>query len=130
MSRLWLLSWQSRGNPIRQSVIYWRLDIRYRLQCGFKLFRRDVALDLFTRQLMDGFSFDLELLYLASKLGYKTIEVPVEWIDAPGSKVDATKVSLSFMVDLCKIRYNDLRGRYAREAHPHAISTSTLQPTS
>jgi dolichyl-phosphate beta-glucosyltransferase len=96
-------------------------------QCGFKLFRRDVALDLFSRQLMDGFSFDLELLYLASKLGYKTIEVPVEWIDAPGSKVDATKVSLSFMVDLCKIRYNDLRGRYANE--PHHIQTQLFNQT-
>ncbi len=94
-----------------------RIDTRD-TQCGFKLFRRDVALDLFGRQLMDGFSFDLELLYLAAKRGYKTIEVPVEWIDAPGSKVDATKVSLSFLVDLCKIRINDIRGRYANSGQP------------
>ncbi len=81
-------------------------------QCGFKLFRADVAKDLFSRQCIDGFSFDLEVLYLAAKLGYRTLEVPVEWIDAPGSKVDATKVSIDFLKDLVRIRINDLRGRY------------------
>lgn len=137
-SRAELSAEETKKSLLRQAVskglrIVVRFGFRIQVkdtQCGFKLFRRDVALDLFSRQLMDGFSFDLELLYLASKMGYKTIEVPVEWIDAPGSKVDATKVSLSFMVDLCKIRYNDLRGRYVSEGHPHAISTSTLQPTS
>jgi dolichyl-phosphate beta-glucosyltransferase len=137
-SRAELSAEETKKSLLRQAIskglqIVVRFGFRIQVkdtQCGFKLFRRDVALDLFSRQLMDGFSFDLELLYLASKLGYKTIEVPVEWIDAPGSKVDATKVSLSFLVDLCKIRYNDVRGRYARGAHPHPISTTTLQPTS
>jgi dolichyl-phosphate beta-glucosyltransferase len=137
-SRAELSAEETKKSLLRQAIskglqIVVRFGFRIQVkdtQCGFKLFRRDVALDLFSRQLMDGFSFDLELLYLASKLGYKTIEVPVEWIDAPGSKVDATKVSLSFMVDLCKIRYNDVRGRYAHGAHPHPISTTTLQPTS
>jgi dolichyl-phosphate beta-glucosyltransferase len=124
-SRAELSAEETKKSLLRRAIskglhIVVRFGFRIRVkdtQCGFKLFRRDVALDLFGRQLMDGFSFDLELLYLASKVGYKTIEVPVEWIDAPGSKVDATKVSMSFMADLCKIRYNDLRGRYALEAH-------------
>jgi dolichyl-phosphate beta-glucosyltransferase len=88
-------------------------------QCGFKLFTKTVALDLFSLQRTDGFSFDLELLYLAAKRGYRTIEVPVEWIDAPGSKVDATKVSIAFFVDLCKIRFNDLRGLYGSSQLPN-----------
>ena len=82
-------------------------------QCGFKLFRADVARELFSQQRIRGFSFDLELLYLAAKKGYKTVEVPVEWIDAPGSTLDVGKVSAAFLVDLCKIRINHFRGLYA-----------------
>jgi dolichyl-phosphate beta-glucosyltransferase len=82
-------------------------------QCGFKLFRADIARDLFARQRIGGFSFDLELLYLAQKKGYRTLEIPVEWIDAPGSTLDVGKVSIAFLVDLCKIRVNHLRGLYA-----------------
>jgi dolichyl-phosphate beta-glucosyltransferase len=107
-----------------------RISIRD-TQCGFKLFRADVAQDLFGRQKMDGFSFDLELLFLASKLKYRTLELPVEWIDAPGSKVDATKVSIEFLRDLWKIRRNDLAGVYGTRtgrARPVASSASRRDP--
>ncbi len=60
-------------------------------QCGFKLYSRDAALKLHSNQTVMGFAFDLEILYLASKHGYKIAEVPVDWIDAPGSKVDTRK---------------------------------------
>lgn len=83
-------------------------------QCGFKLFTQEAARTLFSAQLVDGFSFDLEVLYLAHRRGYRVAEVPVEWIDAPGSTVDAAKVSLQFLRDLARIRLNDARGRYAR----------------
>ena len=63
--------------------------------------------------MIDSFSFDLEVLYLAERLGLRTAEVPVEWIDAPGSTVDAGKVSAQFLIELVKIRIHDLRGRYA-----------------
>lgn len=81
-------------------------------QCGFKMFTAESARDLFTRQRIDGFSFDLEVLYLAEKFNYRIDEVPVEWIDAPGSTVDAAKVAVRFLVDLVVIRMDDLRGRY------------------
>lgn len=81
-------------------------------QCGFKLFTAEAADDLFRRQHIDGFSFDLEVLYLAQKFGYRIFEEPVEWIDAPGSTVDAAKVAVEFMKDLIQIRIADLRGRY------------------
>lgn len=82
-------------------------------QCGFKLFTASAAHRLFDLQVIDSFSFDLEVLYLAERLGLRTAEVPVEWIDAPGSTVEAGKVSLQFLVELVKIRIHDLRGRYA-----------------
>ena len=86
-------------------------------QCGFKMFTADAADRLFRRQLIDEFSFDLEVLYLARKFDMKTAEVPVRWIDAPGSKVEAGKVALEFLRDLAIIRWNDLRGRYKSDNH-------------
>jgi dolichyl-phosphate beta-glucosyltransferase len=56
-------------------------------QCGFKLFRGDVAAALFPRLGTDGFGFDVELLLLAQRRGYRVAEVPVSWADQPGSKV-------------------------------------------
>jgi dolichyl-phosphate beta-glucosyltransferase len=83
-------------------------------QCGFKLFTRAAAQHLATAQTITGFSFDLELLYLAAKFGYRTKEVPVNWIDAPGSKVNVSKEVQRFLKDLVKIKMNDIRGVYAR----------------
>jgi dolichyl-phosphate beta-glucosyltransferase len=82
-------------------------------QCGFKLFTHEAVQHLYGAQTIDGFSFDLEILYLASKFGYKVAEVPVRWIDAPGSKVDTTKEVQRFLRDLLKIKLNDVRGIYA-----------------
>lgn len=83
-------------------------------QCGFKMYTREAAERLHTAQTIMGFSFDLEILYLASKLGYRVAEVPVQWIDSPGSKVDTTKEIQRFLRDLLRIKWNDLRGIYAR----------------
>ncbi len=82
-------------------------------QCGFKMFTHAAAQRLYQAQTITGFSFDLEILYLAEKFGYKIAEVPVAWVDAPGSKVDPTKEAQRFLRDLAKIKLNDLRGVYA-----------------
>lgn len=84
-------------------------------QCGFKMFTTTAGRQLFQRQLIDQFSFDLEILYLAKKFGMRVDEVPVEWIDAPGSTVDPAKVAVEFLKDMAVIRWNDLRGRYRRD---------------
>src|SRR5687768_5846797 len=57
-------------------------------QCGFKMFRADAARDLFPRQTLMGWSFDVELLYIASRRGYPIIEVPVPWYFNPESKIN------------------------------------------
>jgi dolichyl-phosphate beta-glucosyltransferase len=82
-------------------------------QCGFKLFTQEAAQRLYKAQTINGFSFDLEILYLADKFGYRIAEVPVAWVDAPGSKVDPAKEVQRFLRDLLKIKANDLRGVYA-----------------
>lgn len=56
-------------------------------QCGFKLFRGPVADTLFPHVTTDGFGFDVELLMLAERRGFRIVEVPVNWADQPGSKV-------------------------------------------
>ena len=81
-------------------------------QCGFKLFSAEAADRLFELQVIDGFAFDLEILYLAYRCGFKVVEVPVDWIDAPGSTVDPGKVALGFLRALGSIRWNDACGRY------------------
>lgn len=89
-----------------------RLGVRD-TQCGFKLFTKEAAGRLHHAQTLMGFSFDLEILYLATKLGYRVAEVPVAWIDAPGSKVDTAREAQRFIKDLLRIKLNDWQGRYA-----------------
>jgi dolichyl-phosphate beta-glucosyltransferase len=86
-------------------------------QCGFKLLTREAAQRLFRLQRIDGFSFDLEVLFLARKHKLKIAEVPVEWIDAPGSTVDPGKVAVQFLKDLVRIRLWSLKGLYRTSRH-------------
>jgi glycosyltransferase involved in cell wall biosynthesis len=83
-------------------------------QCGFKLFRRDAAQDAFGRGVIDGFGFDVEVLYIARKLGHKIVEVPVRWDHADGTKLHMTGDSAKMFADLLRVRLNDWRGVYRR----------------
>lgn len=74
-------------------------------QCGFKLFTRTAARQIFSRQTLQGFSYDVEILYLARKLGYTLEEVAVNWHDVKGSKVNMCADSLKMFFDILKIRY-------------------------
>jgi len=73
-------------------------------QCGFKLFRRKAALDVFSRLRTVGFSFDVEALYLAQRLGYTIGQVPVVWVNCPQSKVRIFRSSAEMLRDLFRIR--------------------------
>ncbi|MGH7236675.1 MAG: dolichyl-phosphate beta-glucosyltransferase [Nitrospiraceae bacterium] len=81
-------------------------------QCGFKLFRKTVARDLFGAALVTGYGFDLELLYVAQRRGYRIAEVPVNWADQPGSKVRVLRDGLRMLLDLFAVRRNYANGRY------------------
>ena len=74
-------------------------------QCGFKLFTKDAANKIFNLQKLDGFSFDVEILYLAKKCGFQIKEVPVTWINNPDTKINSVKDSAKMFVDLLKIRW-------------------------
>ncbi len=73
-------------------------------QCGFKLLKRRCALDVFDRQKIDGFAFDVEVLFIASALGYRLHEVAVNWADIAGSKVSVLRDSVRMFSDIVVIR--------------------------
>ncbi|MCM8812116.1 MAG: glycosyltransferase family 2 protein [Candidatus Omnitrophica bacterium] len=73
-------------------------------QCGFKCFKRQAAKELFSRQKIDGFCFDAEILYYAQRMGYKIKEVPVLWRNSPTSKVHFLFGPLEMLADLFRIR--------------------------
>ncbi|MDO8659328.1 MAG: glycosyltransferase [Candidatus Parcubacteria bacterium] len=93
-------------------------------QCGFKMFKKDVAKKIFEKinNLHHGFrkvtgssvsaGFDIELLYLAQKMGYKIKEVPVNWLYVETRRVSPLKDSIEGFLDLLKIKINDIRGKY------------------
>lgn len=80
-------------------------------QCGFKLYSREAARQVFKRQRLDGFGFDVEDLFIARRLGLVAIEVPVKWNNVEGTKVGLTQGLRSFL-DLLVIRWNGIRGVY------------------
>ncbi len=80
-------------------------------QCGFKLFEARAAREIFGRQQLERFGFDVEVLFIARKLGYRAIEVPVHWDDVEGTKVGAVG-GLSTFLDPLRIRINQLKGKY------------------
>lgn len=85
------------------------------MQAGLKGFQAKAAQEIFERQELTGFSFDVELIYLAKKLGYAIAEIPA-YVSSnhatKPSKVNLLADSLKMLNDLFKIRWNDLTGRY------------------
>jgi glycosyltransferase involved in cell wall biosynthesis len=80
-------------------------------QCGFKLFETSAAREIFSRQKLEGFGFDVEVLYIAQHLGYRTLEVPVRWNDVAGTTVSMTR-GLAAFLDLVRVRWNAMSGVY------------------
>jgi len=88
-------------------------------QCGFKCFHRSVVQDLFTNQTIDGFGFDVEVLYIARKRGYKIVEVPIDWYAQPESKVHPVRDTIMMFKDIFDVRRNDRHGLYDLKEKTH-----------
>lgn len=113
----------SRGMILLRTLIVGLPNIRD-TQCGFKMFRRDVAQNIFSKlkEIHHGYrtihgssvtaGFDIEVLYLTEKLGYKIKEVPVEWLYVETRRVNPVKDSIEGFFDLLKIKRNIMRGVY------------------
>lgn len=98
------------GRGFNQAVQLLAMPGLHDTQCGFKLFTRQAAHDVFGRCVLDGFSFDVEALFLARRLGYKIAEVPVAWAHQEGSSAFPTKAAwlrggLRMLRDIARIRW-------------------------
>ncbi len=81
-------------------------------QCGFKCFRAETTEVIFRQQTLTGWSFDIELLYLARRKKLRVKEVPIQWYFDPDSKVNAIRDALRMIGDIFRIHLNAMRGRY------------------
>ena len=84
-------------------------------QCGFKAFRGEVGRALFADLTIAGFGFDVEVLFLARRRGYRTKEVGVTWRNSPNSRVHPIKDSARMLRDLVRVRWQALSGAYDRK---------------
>ena len=102
--------WGGRGiNFLIQTLILPGLNDT---QCGFKCFRAEVVEDIFKRQTLHGWSFDIELLYIARRHGYRIVEIPIHWYHFSDSKVSALRDAVRMITDIFRIHANARRGMY------------------
>jgi dolichyl-phosphate beta-glucosyltransferase len=113
-------SWLRRnlGRSFNQLVRLLGVQGIYDTQCGFKAFRSAACREIFSRQTIDGFAFDVEILLLAERLGFKTDVLPVRWINAPDSKVRILVDPFRMIWDLVRIRWIVQRTLQARPLSP------------
>lgn len=97
------------GNLLIQILIAWGIKDT---QCGFKLFSAAAAKEIFPRQTMERWSFDMELVAIAKKHGYKIKEVPVIWKEQAGSRLGAAKAAARSLHDVFVIWWNKIVGKY------------------
>jgi dolichyl-phosphate beta-glucosyltransferase len=87
-------------------------------QCGFKAFQRPVARDLFSLQRILGWGFDVEILYLARRRGYRVQQLAIDWYYDADSRVRRLSTTLSMVGEVVRIRLYDLIGAYRRRRPP------------
>jgi len=81
-------------------------------QCGFKCFRQHVVNEVFGKQRINGFAFDVENILIAMQHGFRIKEVPVRWLNSPYSKVSVMRDPALMLYDLFRIKFNDFTKRY------------------
>ncbi|MCY3637534.1 MAG: glycosyltransferase [Chloroflexi bacterium] len=84
-------------------------------QCGFKCFSAAAAETLFPLQHVKGWGFDVELLFLARRLGMRVLEIPIEWRHDADSRLNPASAGLNMLRDVLAVRWNSLRGKYSQE---------------
>jgi dolichyl-phosphate beta-glucosyltransferase len=103
-------------------------------QCGFKCFRREAAQAICQRMSSERFGFDVEMLYLGRKLGYRVCEVPVVWRHSPQTRVRVGRDAVSMFIDLLRVRWHDIRHRYdvprQQTEQPQPCTSGALLPNS
>lgn len=105
------------GGRVINTMIRWlALPGLHDTQCGFKCFRAPVAEDLFRYQTVDGWSFDIELLYIARQRGYRIQELAIPWYYSADSRIQPVKDAIRMALDILKVRWNAIKGVYDHRA--------------
>lgn len=91
-------------------------------QCGFKCFTRDAIRQIFPLQRIERFGFDVEVLWLARKMGFRVAEVPVIWANHARSTVHPVRDSARMLLDVARVRLNDARGNYGLGRGPAPVA--------
>ncbi|HLF27663.1 MAG TPA: dolichyl-phosphate beta-glucosyltransferase [Anaerolineae bacterium] len=81
-------------------------------QCGFKVFRREAAHTVFPLQTIEGWGFDVEVLFIALRRGYRLVEVPITWYYRPQTKINPLRDSINMVTEVLRVRLNGWRGVY------------------
>jgi dolichyl-phosphate beta-glucosyltransferase len=97
-------------------------------QCGFKCFTREAARRIFPRLRIDRFGFDVEILWLARKLGYRVAELPVTWNDRPNSTVHPIRDASRMLFDVMTIRLRDASGYYGGAGSDGSTRAAAVPP--
>ena len=99
------------------------LGLRFKdTQCGFKAFSRRAVDSIFPLQKVERWGFDPEVIFLAEKKGLTVVEVPVHWAHEPGGSIHPVRDGLRMLLEVLKVRWYWISGKYATAAH---ASTST-----
>lgn len=102
------------------------LGLKYKdTQCGFKAFNRRAVDTIFTRQRIERWGFDVELLFLGRKFRLRMVEVPVAWAHDDRSKINPLLDGIKMFGEMLSIRWNSITGKYSE---PHVRHESVGQP--
>ncbi len=103
------------------------LGLKYKdTQCGFKAFNRRAVETIFTRQRVERWGFDVELLFLARKFKLKVVEIPVAWAHDDRSKINPLVDGVKMFAEMVSIRWNSIMGKYSE---PHLDQRAVTQST-
>jgi dolichyl-phosphate beta-glucosyltransferase len=97
-------------------------------QCGFKALRQHSAKTIFPLQRIEGWGFDPEILFLAQKMGFAIAEVPVMWAHDEGTRIHPFADGVKMIMDMIRIRWYDLTGKYASDAAVRPSAVRATQP--
>lgn len=115
------------GNSFNAIVKALVLDGIYDTQCGFKLFSRDCAQDIFSVAVENGFAFDVEILFIAKSRGYKTTEIAINWSNVEGSKVNVVIDSMKMLAEVLRISLRSRSGQYKQKKIEQRRNSLALQ---
>jgi len=99
-------------------------------QAGFKCFRREVARQIFPHQTINGWGFDVEILFIAQSHGFQIIEVPINWYYRSESKIKPLQDTYNMLREILKVRFNAWRGYYQKPTSNDKAKTSHADDSS